>query len=83
MEDPDAYLEESERTRQLILSTCTALGGYEDSISPDGQVQRHYSLGDEALRMLNGHKKLVPALYTYCFPFLHSLFEGSQADYPR
>jgi hypothetical protein len=59
MEDPDAYLEESERTRQLILTTCTALGGYEDSISPDGQVQRHYTLGDEALRTFNGHRKLV------------------------
>lgn len=59
MEDPEAYLEESERTRQLILTTCTALGGYEDSISPDGQVQRHYTLGDEALRRFNGHRKLV------------------------
>lgn len=40
---------EVERRRNLVLSTCTALGGYEAREIAPGQVEQVYTLGDEAL----------------------------------
>ncbi|KAI8336680.1 timeless protein-domain-containing protein [Chlamydoabsidia padenii] len=61
MDESDTYLEEHERTRQLILTTCTALGGFEDSLSPEGTLQRKYTLGDEALPCLKDLKRIIRA----------------------
>lgn len=35
--------------RNHILSVCSALGGYEDLIKEDGDIERVYRMGDECL----------------------------------
>ena len=50
MEEKARREADMEKTRQLILSTCTALGGFEDRITSTGDVQKVYLVGDEALR---------------------------------
>ncbi|KAF7726188.1 Topoisomerase 1-associated factor 1 [Apophysomyces ossiformis] len=44
MEDPETVTD-----KDLLLSTCTALGGYEEVETPDGKIEYKYAVGDEAL----------------------------------
>ncbi|CAO3597350.1 unnamed protein product [Absidia cylindrospora] len=60
MEEP-VYPEDIQKTRRLILSTCTALGGFDNIISPDGDFKRVYSVGDEALACLKDLKRIIRA----------------------
>ncbi|KAI8085063.1 timeless protein-domain-containing protein [Halteromyces radiatus] len=53
--------DESHSSRQFILSTCTALGGFEDAVTVDGTLKRVYTVGDEALHCLKDLKRIIRA----------------------
>ncbi|KAG0178562.1 Topoisomerase 1-associated factor 1 [Apophysomyces sp. BC1034] len=45
--------------KDLLLSTCTALGGYEEVETPDGKIEYKYAVGDEALACLKDLKRFI------------------------
>ncbi|ORZ22999.1 timeless protein-domain-containing protein [Absidia repens] len=55
------YPEDIQKTRRLILSTCTALGGFDNLITEEGDFKRVYSVGDEALACLKDLKRIIRA----------------------
>ncbi|ORX55590.1 timeless-domain-containing protein [Hesseltinella vesiculosa] len=55
----DEEYQGQEHTRNLILSTCTALGGFEDRVQPNGVVEKVYLVGDEALPCLKDLKRII------------------------
>ncbi|KAI8061721.1 timeless protein-domain-containing protein [Gongronella butleri] len=59
MEEKARREADMDKTRQLILSTCTALGGFEDRITSTGDVQKVYLVGDEALPCLKDLKRII------------------------
>ncbi|KAI7864918.1 timeless protein-domain-containing protein [Spinellus fusiger] len=56
----DTYSEE-EKSKEILLSTCTALGGFEEIETPDGKIEMVYNVGDEALACLKDLKRFIRA----------------------
>ncbi|KAI9008813.1 timeless protein-domain-containing protein [Phycomyces nitens] len=59
MEDP--LSSEEQRSTDLLLSTCTALGGLEEVELPNGELKTVYAVGDEALACLKDLKRFIRA----------------------
>ncbi|KAI8375942.1 timeless protein-domain-containing protein [Radiomyces spectabilis] len=59
MEEPTNA--EDQTFKNLILSTCTALGGMEEQEQADGTIVQVYSVGDEGLACLRDLKQFIRA----------------------
>ncbi|KAL0095074.1 timeless protein-domain-containing protein [Phycomyces blakesleeanus] len=57
----DSQHSEEQRSTDLLLSTCTALGGLEEVELPNGELKTVYAVGDEALACLKDLKRFIRA----------------------